>query len=165
MSADNKFRPDRIIGVREAKGWKQADLARSSAQSESDVSRYERGLRKRPSAGVLKAFADALEVDLDYFLDPSKYEGFSFRTATALMTLDRYTSSVMLDSVEVAALRDVATTHSNPPVSVSEWERLDQALGACPSNRFSRNRARKALGKSRVSSAKTADFGVTRTRS
>ncbi|OFW29482.1 MAG: hypothetical protein A3H97_00960 [Acidobacteria bacterium RIFCSPLOWO2_02_FULL_65_29] len=38
-------------------------------------------------------------------------------------------------------------------------------LGACPSNRFSRNAVSKTLEKSRCAIAKTADFGITRTRS
>ena len=59
-----------------------------------------------------------------------------------------------------------ATTGATGTPARSTWrERAAWLLGACPSNQFSRNRASKTLGKSNVKIAKTADFGITRTRS
>ena len=48
-------------------GWKQADLARATSESEMQISRYVRGVQM-PGAAVLARMAEALDASTDNLL-------------------------------------------------------------------------------------------------
>ena len=67
----------KIQQAREAKGYSQKQLARQVGCSQSALSNYEKG-KRRLYLSQLEAIAEALNMPIDYFMEPKSPEnGFS----------------------------------------------------------------------------------------
>jgi len=68
---DPKEFGNRLLGIREARGVKQEQLARLISHTQSYISQLERGEIERPSSSVVCALEDALLVRRGYLSDPT----------------------------------------------------------------------------------------------
>ena len=58
----------RILELRRARGWSQAELARRAGVRQATISRLESGAATKLDLGVLERLAGALETDPGYLL-------------------------------------------------------------------------------------------------
>ncbi len=124
------FRADRLRQMREAKGWRPADLARAASTTEGQISRYEAGQRV-PAVDVLAKLAVALEMSADFFLGiDTRYDHADDpRTVAAHLTLDWYLRGSGLGyGEEYVRLRRVAAVSRTAPVSVEMWTMVQEAV-------------------------------------
>jgi transcriptional regulator with XRE-family HTH domain len=129
------FQADRLKAMREAKGWRAVDLARAALTTEGQVSRYESGGRV-PSADIVAKIATALEMSADFFLgiDNRFLDISNPRNIAARLTLEWLNRQADLGRDEYAQLLDIARQSQSPPVSLSAWTTVREALAISVSN-------------------------------
>src|ERR1700742_4481887 len=76
-----------IAGLRDTKGWSQADLATKSGVSRVMIGKYERE-EATPSIDAAKKIADALEVSLDHLVGEGLYQDFDKKTLQRFRDLE-----------------------------------------------------------------------------
>jgi transcriptional regulator with XRE-family HTH domain len=93
-----------IAGLRDKKGWSQADLAENSGVSRVMIGKYERG-KAIPSVDAAKKIADTLEVSLDYLV------GEGINSTFDKKTLKRFQEISELDEAKRNTLFDLIDTY------------------------------------------------------
>ena len=93
-----------IAGLREERGWSQADLANESQVSRVMIGKYERG-EAIPSIEAAKKIADALQVSLDYLVGEGQNAKFDKKTLQRLEELE------LLDEAKKQTLFDLIDTY------------------------------------------------------
>jgi transcriptional regulator with XRE-family HTH domain len=115
--------------MREAKGWRPADLARAAKTTEGQISRYENRQRV-PTAEVVAKLAFALQMSADFFLglDNRFSELDQPRNVASCLTLEWHYREAQLDQAEYQHLMLIARGADSAPISVKEWEMVRDAL-------------------------------------
>jgi transcriptional regulator with XRE-family HTH domain len=93
-----------IAGLRDKRGWSQADLAQHSGVSRVMIGKYERDIAV-PSIDAAKRIADALEVSLDYLVGEGIGADFDKKT------MARFKELLQLDEVKRNTLFDLIDTY------------------------------------------------------
>jgi transcriptional regulator with XRE-family HTH domain len=115
--------------MREAKGWRPAELARAAETTEGQISRYENRQRV-PSADVVAKLAIALEISADFFLgiDNRFADLPDPHNVASCLTLEWHSREVEIDRDEYVELLQIAREAESPPVSVAGWVTVRNAL-------------------------------------
>ncbi len=124
------FRPDRLKGIREAKGLTLKDLAALCGVHFSRIARYEAG-PDQPTSRSLEALATALEVSTDYLLgrdDPGRDEAHLPPVRVAIVqSLAVFLRGPSVSDADARRLRRVAG-HPAAPRSSAGWKALKEMM-------------------------------------
>lgn len=136
------FQPDRLRGIREAKGLTQEDIQSLTGIDHSRIARYERG-KGTPSVDNLDRLARALDVTSDYLLG-NGFDDVDFGKAAALMSLTVFERDDRYSETDKARCRRVLA-HPDAPRTAAGWRSLAEmmSLGLGPTEGSSSEERRK----------------------
>jgi transcriptional regulator with XRE-family HTH domain len=140
--------------MREAKGWRPAELARAAETTEGQISRYE-NRQRGPSADVVAKLAIALEMSADFLLgiDNRFADLADQRNVASCLTLEWHCRQLEVDRDEYRELLKIAREAGSPPVSVAGWVTVRNALAIASARASTQpdTARRRALGRMRRS--------------
>ena len=100
----------KIIDLRKAKNWSQADLAKELSVSRIIVGKYERN-EASPSIDIAKKIADAFDISLDYLVGEGVNSRYSTKTIKLIEDIEMLEPAVKdkLYFLANAIIRDAKT--------------------------------------------------------
>lgn len=120
------FRPDRLKGLREAKGLSQEQLGELAGLHHSVITKSEKG-KNLPRSEALDKLATALDCTMDYLHGRgSQYEGPA--VAAAHMAFDVFVAQQGVTDEQRERCRR-ALAHPDAPKTASKWRSLAEMLG------------------------------------
>ncbi len=132
--ANMAFRPDRLRGLRETKGFSQEKLAEIAGLSQSVITKAEQG-KSVPGGDVLDKLASGLDCTMDFLFGRGDDECGDLLAATAKMAFDVFARQADITDQQRERCRP-SLSRPDAPKTARAWrslaEMIDLAISRVP---------------------------------